>query len=428
MNPAVASLIALLLAIALSMTTRINVGIVSIVFAWIVGTYLGHLPVETVVRGFPSSLFLTLMGMSLLFAAADVNGTLENLAHRAVGLTRGNAALLPVMFFVIPCLISAVGPGAISAVALVAPLAMAISLRAGVPYFLTALMVANGANAGNLSPVSAVGIIANSKMAQAGLGGHSGKVMFANMAASALVAAAAYLALGGHRLGRTREDVPGAGATDKAKADSGTPDDRRWRPGQRLTVVVLAAWIASVLAFGLNPGLAGLAAAAVIVGAGAAAEPASIAKVPWGVILMVCGVGTLIAVLEATGGMQLFTALLARMATPRTVDGVIAFVTGGISIYSSTSGVVLPAFLPAVPGLVQRLGGGDPLAVALSINVGSSLVDVSPLSTLGALCLAAVPDPRAAQPLFRKLLLWGIAMALVGAVICQLFAAGLASL
>src|SRR5262249_44409980 len=155
-------------------------------------------------------------------------------------------------------------------------------------------------------------------------------------------------------------------------------------------VGVLAAWIASVLAFGLNPGLTGLAAAAVIVGAGAAAEPPSIAKVPWGVILMVCGVSTLIAVLEATGGVQLFTALLARMATPRTVDGVIAFVTGGISIYSSTSGVVLPAFLPTVPGLVQRLGGGDPLAVALSINVGSSLVDVSPLSTLGALCLAAV--------------------------------------
>ena len=106
----------------------------------------------------------------------------------------------------------------------------------------------------------------------------------------------------------------------------------------------------------------------------------------------------------------------------------IAFVTGAISIYSSTSGVVLPAFLPTVPGLVRTLGGGDPLAVALSINVGSSLVDVSPLSTLGALCLAAVPDSSAARPLFRSLLLWGIAMAVAGALICQLLAGPFARL
>jgi hypothetical protein len=79
-----------------------------------------------------------------------------------------------------------------------------------------------------------------------------------------------------------------------------------------------------------------------------------------------------------------------------------------------------------VPGLVTRLGGGDPLAIALSINVGASMVDVSPLSTLGALCVAAVSDPAASRDLFRKLLLWGLAMSVVGAILCQLFAGALA--
>ena len=79
-----------------------------------------------------------------------------------------------------------------------------------------------------------------------------------------------------------------------------------------------------------------------------------------------------------------------------------------------------------MPGLVEKLGGGDPLAVALSINVGASMVDVSPLSTLGALCVATVSDPAAARDLFRKLLLWGLAMSLVGAFLCQLFAGALA--
>ena len=85
---------------------------------------------------------------------------------------------------------------------------------------------------------------------------------------------------------------------------------------------------------------------------------------PWGIIMMVCGVSVLIALLEQTGGMDLFTSLLARPASPASINGVIAFVTGAISTYSSTSGVVLPAFLPTVPRLVARLGGGDPLAVA----------------------------------------------------------------
>jgi di/tricarboxylate transporter len=149
---------------------------------------------------------------------------------------------------------------------------------------------------------------------------------------------------------------------------------------------------------------------------------------PWSAILMVSGVTMLVALVEKTGGMELFTALLARIATPATVNGVIAFVTGVISSYSSTSGVVLPTFLPMSARLVEQVGGGDPLAVALSINVGGSLVDVSPLSTLGALCVAAVLDPQEGRDLFRKLLLWGLSMSVVGALLCQVFAGPFARL
>jgi hypothetical protein len=99
-----------------------------------------------------------------------------------------------------------------------------------------------------------------------------------------------------------------------------------------------------------------------------------------------------------------------------------AFVTGLISTYSSTSGVVYPAFLPTVPGLVEKLGGGDPLEIALSINVGAALVDVSPLSTIGALAIAAVPPGTENQAvLFRRMLIWGFSMTVVGALFCQLF-------
>lgn len=189
---------------------------------------------------------------------------------------------------------------------------------------------------------------------------------------------------------------------------------------------MIVAWIVGVIGFNLNVGLAAFAAAALIVLLSLGDEVAAMRRIPWSVIVMVCGVTVLIALLERTGGMDLFTSMLARLATPVSLNGVMAFVTGLISSWSSTSGVVLPTFLPAVPGLVAKVGGGDPLAVALSINVGGSIVDVSPLSTLGALCVATVADPVEAKVLFRQLLIWGLSMSVVGALLCQLLAGVLA--
>jgi di/tricarboxylate transporter len=408
MSPAVVSLLALLVAVVLSVVSRINVGLVAVGLAWLVGVYVAGLGANAVIDGFPSSLFLTLVGVTLLFAAAEVNGTLSALAERAVALARGNARVLPFLFFLIAFVVATIGPGAISSVALVVPLAMVVGERAGVPHFLTALMVANGANAGNLSPVSAVGVIANNAMAEAGLPGQEMKVWLTNLVAHLIVALAAYFLLKGHRL---------SGRSDEAGA-ARVPMNGR----QLLTVAAIALWVLGVVVLKLNVGLSAFAAVVLLVVARATEENVAIKRVPWGVIVMVSGVTVLIALLESTGGMDLFTALLARLASPGTIYGVMAFVTGAISIYSSTSGVVLPTFLPTVPGVIENLGGGDPVALSLAINVGSALVDVSPLSTLGALCVAAVPDGPPAKKLFRQLLIWGFSMALVGALLCQLLA------
>lgn len=412
MTPAVLSLLALLAAIAISFASRVNVGLIAIALAWGVGAYAG-LPPETTIGGFPASLFVTLAGVTLLFALADTNGTIAQFAARLTGLARGRARMLPPAFFLIACALSTLGPGAIPAVALTVPLAFASARHAGVPLFLAALMVANGANAGNLSPVSAVGIIANSRMASVGLGGHAFKVWAANFLAHTIVAAAAYLVL-----------VRAIPARAPLVAGPATRITRL----QWLTLAVVLGWVVAVLLFAAPLGLSAFAAAVLLIVARAADEPASLKAMPWPAILMVCGVATLITMSERTGGLDLFTALLARLATPATLNGVIAFVTGVISSCSSTSGVVLPTFLPTAPGLVQQVGGGDPLAVALSINVGSALVDVSPLSTIGALCVAAVSDPADARALFRKMLLWGLAMTVVGALLCQLFAGWFARL
>jgi di/tricarboxylate transporter len=410
MDPAILSLLALVGALVVSMTSRINVGWLAIAFAWLVGIYAAGLRPDVVLAGFPAALFLTLAGVTLLFGIAETNGTLEGVATRALTLTRGRVRAVPIVLFVVACLLSSVGPGAISTVALLAPMAMSVGARAGTLPLLTALMVANGANAGNLSPFSSVGVIANGAMAKAGLVDYEGQVWFANFAAHLLVGAAAFAWLG-------LRAAPSPEGTARQAVASPRPFTRQ----QQVTLAVIGVWIVGVLVLNIHLGFSAFAAAVVLLIFRAADESVAARRIPWPIIMMVCGVSVLIGVLEQTGGMDLFTGLLARVSSPGTLNGVIAFVTGTISTYSSTSGVVLPAFLPTAASLVERVGGGDPLAVALSINVGSSLVDVSPLSTIGALCVAAVGD-AAARPLFRALLIWGLSMTVVGAVICQVFA------
>ena len=388
MTPAAASLVALLLAIALSFSARVNVGLAALGLAFALGLFVPGLRAETVAGAFPSSLFLTLLGVTLLFAATEANGTLSRVAGRAVRLARGDVRTVPWLLFVVAFVVSAVGPGAVPSVALVAPVAAAVALRMRFSPFLGALFAANGANAGNLSPLSAVGIIANSRMAEAGLGGHEGKVFAANALAHMLVTGMAYA------VWRWRRPVPVE--TPPAAVSPTDPLDAR----QRLTLAVVSAWALGAVVLGLPVGLSALAAVVLLLVFRAADETATLRTVPWGAVLMVSGMSTLVSLVEKGGGLELFSGLLARLATPGTVNGAMAFVTGVISTWSSTSGVVLPAFLPTVPGLLARLGGGDPLALSLSINVGSSLVDVSPLSTLGALCVAAVENPATAQVLF----------------------------
>ena len=409
MNLALISVSALTLAVLISCFSRLNVGVLSIAFAWIVGVYLGGLQPSAVMAGFPSQLFLTLTGVTLVFAMAQANGTLSQLTHQAVRICRGNAGTIPVMFFVLGSLLSSMGPGNIATAALLTPIAMATANRAGIPLFLMAIMVGNGANSGGLSPFAPTGVIVNGIMAKNQMPGLETATYLYNLAAHAALAFSGYLLFGGLKLFAADRTV--------AVVDADVKDG--FTTPQWITLGVIAALIASVLAFKANVGLAAFVAAVLLVALRAADDGEAIKLMPWRVIVMVCGVTVLIALVERFQGLNLLVSLVARISTADTVTGVVAFLTGIVSVYSSTSGVVLPAFLPLVPGLAAELPGASAVGIAMSMNIGGHVVDVSPLSTIGALCIASagVADTRR---LFNQLLAWGLSMAVVGAMLCYL--------
>ncbi len=286
---------------------------------------------------------------------------------------------------------------------------MAIAARAGISPFLMAIMAGNGAFAGTLSPFAPTGIVANGVMERIGLGGVEWYTYGYNALAHAVVAFGGFALFGGLRLFKKGSSV-GSLEDETSKMETS-----HW-----LTLGGIAVFIIAVAGFGSHVGMTGLTIAAVLVLLRAVEEKKAIQGIPWGVILMVTGVTFLVSILERTEGMDLFTNALASISTPASLAPIVAFGSGVVSVYSSTSGVVLPAFLPLVPGLVESVGVIEPLPIAWSMNVGASLVDMSSLSTVGALFLAAAPAGTDTRVLFNKMLAWGLSMSLVGALLCWL--------
>ncbi|NLI91152.1 MAG: hypothetical protein GX434_02790 [Peptococcaceae bacterium] len=84
--------------------------------------------------------------------------------------------------------------------------------------------------------------------------------------------------------------------------------------------------------------------------------------------------------------------------------------------------VVLPAFLPLGPVLLQKIGAppADLIPLLSTIITCGFLVDMSPLSTSGAIYIANAQENQNKPKMFRDMLIWGLSMAVVGAILCWL--------
>ncbi len=431
-SPAIWALLALIVAIGLSAwRPGFNAGLLSVTFATLIGLYAADLTLGKVAAFMPTQLILTLIAVAHFFEMARLNGALDRLAGAALSIARGRPAWLPVIFFAITLVFSAIGPGNIAATAMIAPIGMAIAVRAGINPLLMAIVICTGANAGAFSPIALTGLINVGLMHDIGVTDPSaGWTVFVAVAAlQSLSAIAAYLLFRGYRA-RSESLVEAGGPVDSVgpidsigqigaggPAGVSQPTDR----AHTLTFVAMGLLIVLVLFFNVPTAVAALlvGVALTLVGAGHAEE--ALRTLPWSVIVMVSGISVLIGLVEATGGLDLATSAIASVSSTGTINMMMALITGIVSMFSSSSGVVLPTFMPLIPGLIAQLGGGSIWKLIIAVDIGSHMVDVSPLSTLGALCLAALPPVIDKAPVFRGLLTWGFAMAIVAAALAFVF-------
>lgn len=412
----VISLIALTIAVIVSSATPLNIGTMALGLSLVVGYYLGGVKVKEIISGYPVNLFLMLAGVTYLFSLANVNGTLEKVTKYSIKAVRGKVALLPIVLFFLAFVLASIGPGHISIAALLAPPAMLLAQEVGISPLLMALVVGDGAQAGAMSPIAPTGVIARgilSKMNFPNLDA-VGITLWMNMLVTHIaVAALAYFLFGGLKLWKKKD----ASQIESLKNIQVEP----FNFNQILTLAGIAVLILGVIFFKLEVGLGAFLIGAILSLLGAADEAKGIKGMPWGTIMMVTGVTVLVQLMSKIGGMDLFATIMARFSTPFTATLVIGFIAALISAYASTSGVILPAFLPLAPVLLSKIGGGDLMALLSTIVVAGHLTDMSPLSTTGAVFIAGAAPETDKTKLFRGMMIWGLSMSVVGALISWLF-------
>ncbi len=437
--PALVSILALVILVGISCVNEdLNVGFLGIAFGIIVGGVFAGTPASKVMNAFPLSLFMILVGVTFLFGMAQTNGTMEKLTAYSIRACKGNTALVPIIIYILATFITTIGPGNIAGCALMAPVAMAIASKVKMPAFLMTLLVVGACNGAAFSPFAPTGIISNGIIAKCApelgipadyLNTLAWKIHFNSTIAQGFVNIGGFFVMGGLKWIREQKGA----ALD---IDELAPKPEPFNAAQKTTLLLVAILIILVVVPGLpgvkgtlpkyitnmlsNVGSIAFVLSIILMLTGYGDSKAAVKVMPWSVIMMVCGVSVLIDVMDKAGGLNFLVEVMASVAGPTTICFWTAFVPAVISAYSSSSGVVMPMFLPMTPGLVE-LTGGDPIAIISAIDVGSHLVDTSPLSTLGALCIASAGEEEDKGVLFRKLLIWGLSMSIVSGIVCYVF-------
>lgn len=403
------SLAFLIGAIAIGFFRKINVGVVSIVLGFVL-TLITHGKMNVLFAGFPTKLFLTLLGTMFFFCLLQENKTLELLSKKIVSLFQTRPFLMPIVIYVVSYMMSAAGPGAISVQSVMVIFAVSLAVQMKASAILMASMAILGAVGGTASPIALTGIIVTDLTAKMNVPGIATPVFYGVSLVNFLIAVVFYIALGGYKI--------------KLAADIGNETEEKLNGQQKICTFALLVLVILVVIFRLDVGMVSFSLAFILMLLKAVNDKKALKLVPWNVLLLICGVNVLMNVVKNVGGIKLLANILASMMNEHTAFALIAATAGFMSWFSSANGVVFPTLIPTVPEIIKDVGGNVKLVeMIIGIVAAATVAGVSPLSTGGSLILATYAEATdASAEVQQKMFLHLFALSFLAVLIVVMFA------
>lgn len=436
MSPEWVSILALIALFVVGTVLPINMGALGFVAAWLVGMYSLGLDEKEIIAGISGDLVLTLVGVTYLFAIARNNGTVDLIVRGAVRAVGGRVAFIPWVMFAVSALLTAIGAASPAACAIVGPIALGFAGRYRINPLLMGMLVVHGAQGGGFSPISIYGAITNSVMRDNGLPVGEMTVFLISLVVNLAIAIVLFLALGGRELWSRRVDehepLAGEGGVDgsaggvssgggiAAGGGHGTATLAPAAPtlAQRIRidqVVTLAAFVlvaTLALVFDKNIGFTAITAAVVLTALFPKAQKDAVSQIAWSTVLLVAGVSTFATILNTAGAPQYVGTWAAGLGAAALGALVLCYVGGVVSAFASST-ALLPMIIPIAIPLIAE-GNISAVGLVAALAVSSTIVDVSPFSTNGALMVANRPDTISEERFYKQILAYSALVVVVG--------------
>ena len=455
MSAPVLSIIILAVMFLLATVLPLNMGALAFVGAFLLGAVVLGMSTNDILANFPGGLFLTIVGVTYLFAIAQNNGTIDLLVRGAVRLVGSKVALIPWVMFAITAVITAVGALSPAAVAIIAPIALSFAAKHKINPLMMGMMVVHGAQAGGFSPIAVYGVTVNGIIAKTQLEASPMAIFLASFFFNLAIAVVLFVVLGGSKLLSTKtgrlvekaaesrmavsvgaraagvtlqgsgSDISPSGVSAKGTSGSpaaGAPQDAsngaRANVPQLVTILGLIALAVISLGFKVDVGFVSITIAIILALVSPAAQKGAVNKISWSTVLLICGMLTFVGVLEEAGTIKFVSDGVAHLGMPLVAALLICYIGAVVSAFASST-AILAALIPlAVPFLATGEIGA--VGVIAALAVASTIVDVSPFSTNGALVLANAPEDVDKDRFYKQILAYSGIVVAVGPAIAWL--------
>ena len=381
MGIALVSLIILVLVIFIGFFRKINVGLVAILAVTIFGTFIGEKD-SVIIKGFSSSLFIMLLGVSFLCSIGITNGSLELMSKKILKLSGGYAFIAPILIYIIGFGIAAIGPGCVPALGIVAALSLPLGKSTGYDPVMLAIIGEIGSFTGRFSPITPESLLIQKLTEPQGITNYQSIILIYASVTTIILSVIIFIIFKGYKV-----------KTQKMEQN----EIPSFNKNQIFTLIGFLIVIIACTFYKRNVGLISFAVGILLILIKAADEKAVFKAISWSTLLMITGFGMLMNIVILVGGVSLLSDSLAKIMTPHTAVAIQGLTGGIMSWFSSAIGVVWPTLVPTVGNIANSVGvPADSLISILCLT--ASFAGLSPASTGGGLIMAA----NATDPDFTK--------------------------